>query len=217
MNIEFTGRQCEVSPAVRKQVEHGLGKLSKILGPNFTTNVILTNEKYRHIAEITVTVRNHAIVAVVENPDSTVAVNEALDRIERQALKYKDRWRTRKRRHAKRQFEIAAEGAAQPAVGKPNGKGNGHSTPEEIALAAAAAGATQVPVVVHSFPGFVSVAEPHVVPANDCVALRPMTLEEAVKEAEFRDREVFVFRDNEGRVKVLHRTKDGKLQLIEAP
>jgi putative sigma-54 modulation protein len=42
-----------------------------------------------------------------------------------------------------------------------------------------------------------------------------MTLEEAVKEAEFRDREVFVFRDHEGGVKVLHRTKDGKLELIE--
>ena len=44
-----------------------------------------------------------------------------------------------------------------------------------------------------------------------------MTLEEAVKEAEFRDREVFVFRDDKGCVKVLHRKKDGKLELIEAP
>ena len=42
-------------------------------------------------------------------------------------------------------------------------------------------------------------------------------LEEAVKEAEFRDREVFVFRDLEGKVKVLHRKRDGKMELIEAP
>ena len=41
--------------------------------------------------------------------------------------------------------------------------------------------------------------------------------QEAVKEAEFRDREVFVFRDLEGRVKVLHRKRDGKMELIEAP
>ena len=34
---------------------------------------------------------------------------------------------------------------------------------------------------------------------------------------EFRDREVFVFRDLEGRVKVLHRKRDGKMELIEAP
>ena len=31
MNVEFTGRQYEVTPAVRKQVQHGLEKLSKIL------------------------------------------------------------------------------------------------------------------------------------------------------------------------------------------
>jgi putative sigma-54 modulation protein len=38
-----------------------------------------------------------------------------------------------------------------------------------------------------------------------------------VKEAEFRDREVFVFRDHAGQVRVLHRKKDGKMELIEVP
>ena len=44
-----------------------------------------------------------------------------------------------------------------------------------------------------------------------------MSLEEAVKEAEFRDREVFVFRDPSGQVKVLHRKRDGRMELIELP
>ena len=44
-----------------------------------------------------------------------------------------------------------------------------------------------------------------------------MTLEEAVKEAEFRDHPVFVFRNLEGRVHVLYRKRDGKMALIEAP
>ena len=56
-----------------------------------------------------------------------------------------------------------------------------------------------------------------IVPAKNAVALRPMTLEEAIKEAHFRDRDVFVFRDPKGKVMVLHRTRDGKLELIEAP
>jgi putative sigma-54 modulation protein len=38
-----------------------------------------------------------------------------------------------------------------------------------------------------------------------------------VKECELRDREVFVFRDKKGLVRVLHRRKDGKLGLIEVP
>jgi putative sigma-54 modulation protein len=77
--------------------------------------------------------------------------------------------------------------------------------------------ATAVPVVVHAFPATIRTTQAHIVKSDDSVALRPMTLEEAVKECEFRDREVFVFRDNQGRVKVLHRTKDGRIELIEAP
>jgi len=71
--------------------------------------------------------------------------------------------------------------------------------------------------MVHSFPAKTPVIEPHVVRSLDSVAMRPMTLEEAVKEAEFRDREVFVFRNNKGIVCVLHRKRDGKMELIEAP
>ena len=41
--------------------------------------------------------------------------------------------------------------------------------------------------------------------------------EEAIKEAHFRDRDVFVFRDRKGKVMILHRTRDGKMELIEAP
>jgi len=76
---------------------------------------------------------------------------------------------------------------------------------------------TAVDVLVHTFPGTVRVKDAHVVSSSEAVAMRPMTLEEAVKEAEFRDREVFVFRDHAGQVRVLHRKKDGKMELIEVP
>lgn len=200
MNVEYTGRQYEVKDAVRKQVEHSLAKLQKILGSNFDTHVILAAEKHRHIAEITITVRDHSIVGLAQANDMTAAVTEALDRIHRQAVKYKARWRTRKRHPRKRaphkRAAAAGEEEGRPAAGGP---------------------AAAVPVLVHSFPPSVRTTEAHVVRTQDAVALRPLTLEEAIKEAEFRDRDVFVFRDPEGRVKVLHRTKDGKMELIEAP
>ena len=74
-----------------------------------------------------------------------------------------------------------------------------------------------MPVVVHKFPHVSRTTEAHLVRTQDAVALRPMTIEEAVKECEFRDRDVFVFRDKRGTLNILHRTKDGKLELIEAP
>ena len=197
MNVEYTGRQYEITPVVRKQIEHGLSKIKKVLGDNFDTHVILAVEKHRHKAEITITVRDHPIVGAAEATEMTSAVAGALDRIDRQAVKYKSRYRTRKR-SAKKKW--AATSAAS-----------------EVAMAVGANATTAVPVVVHSFPAVVRTTEAHIVRSEDSVALRPMTLEEAVKECEFRDRDVFVFRDNTGKVKVLHRTKDGRIELIEAP
>jgi len=204
MHVEFTGRQYEVTPAVRKQVENGLNKLQKILGKTFDTHVILSTEKKRHIAEITVTVRNNSLVGVAEAAEMSQAVGEAIDKIDRQAVKYKTRFRAKKR-------------IARKAKASTRWNGQGLAPAAETKVAVGTSETTAVDVVVHSFPGVVRMTEAHVVRSDDSVAMHPMTVEEAVKEAEFRDREVFVFRDPQGRVKVLHRKKDGKMELIEAP
>jgi putative sigma-54 modulation protein len=201
MNVEYTGRQFEITPIARMQVEDGLKKIQKILDSNFDTHVILSTAKRRHIAEITITVRNHStIVGLSEAPGMTAAINGAMDRVERQAVKYKTRWKSKKRQARKKLAQSGEE----------------HS---EVSLAVAVGGdlTTAVPVKVHTFPSVVKITETHVVKSPDSVSYKPLSLEEAVKEAEFRDREVFVFRDLRGRVNVLHRKKDGKMELIEAP
>ena len=48
--------------------------------------------------------------------------------------------------------------------------------------------ASRAEIAVHSFPARPTVVEPHILKSADAIALRPMTVEEAVKEAEFRDR-----------------------------
>jgi putative sigma-54 modulation protein len=203
MNIEFTGRQYEVTPAVRKQVQHGLEKLVKILGNTFDTHVVLATEKRRHIAEITVTIRTNSLVGIAEAAEMSQAVGEAIDKIDRQAVKYKTKFKARKTRARKAAASTRWEGSPREGEAKKIAVGTSETT--------------AVDVLVHSFPGVVKIAEAHVVKSEDSVAVRPMTLEEAVKEAEFRDREVFVFRDNNGKVRVLHRKKDGKMELIEVP
>jgi putative sigma-54 modulation protein len=198
MNVEYTGRQYEITPAIRKQVEHGLGKLTKILGDNLESKVVLGIEKHRSIADITVTSRNrNPLVGVAEAGDMVAAVGGALEHIERQALKTKGRMRNLKRQPKEKRAPKEELAELQVAVG--------------------ATASTAVPVAVHSFPAVAHISEAHVVKTNQPVALRPMTLEEAIKEAEFRDQEVFVFRDPAGNVKILHRKKDGKLELIEVP
>jgi len=38
-----------------------------------------------------------------------------------------------------------------------------------------------------------------------------------VKEAEFRDRDLLIFHDPAGQVFVLHRRRDGQMELVEIP
>ena len=197
MTVEYVGRQYEITPAVRDEVESGLTKLTRILGDNFKSKVILAVEKHRNIAEITVTRRRGHLVGLAEATDMIAAVNQALEHIETQALRYNGRRRTTTRKPKDKGWTAPVEGDA------------------EMQIAVGATSATAVPVVVHKFPSIARTTEAHLVPNSDAVAMRPMTVEEAVKECEFRDREVFVFRDAKGKVKVLHRRKDGKIELIE--
>src|SRR5258706_4398792 len=97
VNVEYTGRHYEVTPAIRKEVETGLTKIRKILGDRFDANVILAVEKHRHKAEITISPRNGPIVGLAQAKDMAIAVNQALDHLERQAAKYKTRWQTTER------------------------------------------------------------------------------------------------------------------------
>ncbi len=202
MNVEYTGRQYEITNAIRKEVETGLAKIRKILGDRFETKVILAVEKHRHKAEITISPRNGPLVGLAQAKDMTIAVNEALDHLEKQAIKYKTRWQSKKRSARKNEEE---------------NKWNGHSTQEEVQTLVGLSEKTAVPVMVHKYPAVARTTEVHLVRSDDAVAMRPMTLEEAIKEAHFKDRDVFVFRDPKGKVMVLHRAKDGKMQLIEVP
>ena len=202
MNVEFTGRQYEVTPAIRKEVETRLTKIRKILGDRFETKVILTVEKHRHKAEITINPRNGPIVGLAQAGDMTVAVTEALEHLEKQAVKYKTRWRTKKRHNHK---------SPSPKKWKTE------SPQEAVTTAVGLSESRAAQVVVHKFPAVSKTTEVHLVRSDEAVAMRPMTLEEAIKEAHFRDRDVFVFRDPKGKVMVLHRTRDGKMELIEAP
>jgi putative sigma-54 modulation protein len=218
MPVECTGRQVVITKQLRTLAEEGIERVARILGKITSAHVVLTAEKYRQIAEVTVKTRACTLVALCESTVSMeVALHDALAKAESQATRYKDKQRTRKRQ-PKQEKQVEEAGVARSgrgslsqskgakAAGLANGTVNGKSHAQPA-----------IPVTVHSFPARVPITEPHIVRSLDSVALRPMTLEEAVKEAEFRDRDVFVFRDNEGNVKVLHRKRDGKMELIEAP
>ena len=211
MNVEYTGRHYEVTPTIRKEVEGGLSKIRKILGDRFDSKVILAVEKHRHKAEITISPRNGPLVGLAQARDMSLAVNEALDHLEKQAIKYKTRWQSKKR-SARKSEEVKKWNGGDSLP-----QSEGGSPQRDVQTMVGLSEKTAVPVMVHKYPAVAKATEVHVVRSDDAVAMAPMTLEEAIKEAHFRDRDVFVFRDPKGKVMILHRARDGKMQLIEVP
>src|SRR5207302_10757240 len=118
MNVEYTGRQYEITSAIRKEVETGLAKIRKILGDKFDSKVILAVEKHRHNAEITINLRNGTLVGLAQAGDMISAVIEAFEHLETQAIKYKTRCRS-KNRHQQKKWKVreAHSEVLQPAGG----------------------------------------------------------------------------------------------------
>ena len=98
MRIDFTGRQVDVDSELRRYTESRLRKIDRLLGDRAEMHVILTAEKRRRIAEITLKFRDHVLVGIGESADARTSISGALNKLERQAVRFLDRRRTRKRR-----------------------------------------------------------------------------------------------------------------------
>ena len=97
MQVEYTGRQIAITPTLRRLAEEGLDRVGKLVGKSCSAHVILTEEKYRHTAEVTVQSKYQTIVGLCESPVMETALRDALAKAETQAIKHKDKFRSRTR------------------------------------------------------------------------------------------------------------------------
>ena len=109
MNIHYTGRQVELSEAQKKKLDAKFEKIHTILGKRHEpeAHVILSLERRLHNAEVTLHYRHHTMVVQCSGPDLYAAAQEAVEKLEKQIIRNKDKWRERKRR-AKPVWERAA-------------------------------------------------------------------------------------------------------------
>src|SRR5687768_18596541 len=100
MQIEFTGRQTAVPPRLRAAAEKKLQKLSRTLRGITHAHVVLTTDKHRQIAEVTVQCRRFALSAQEESKDLLESLGTVMDRLQRQAERRATKRRLRKRANA---------------------------------------------------------------------------------------------------------------------
>ena len=111
MQITVTGRHFEITDALRQHIETKIRKLDRFLDGITDVNVVLSVEKYRHIAEITLSQsKGNTIRSLEETHDMYQAVDMAIDKLEKQARKQsKKRDTARKNRAAAKQSEMIVE------------------------------------------------------------------------------------------------------------
>ena len=89
MNLQIAGHHIEVTPALRLYVENKLEPVIRHFDKVAGVNVILSVEKLKQKAEVTVHVRGKDIHVESEDSDMYAAIDALTDKLDRQVLKYK--------------------------------------------------------------------------------------------------------------------------------
>jgi putative sigma-54 modulation protein len=191
MKITYTGRH-EVFPSKQRvKLEAKIQKLSKLIDRKGEreAHVILTQERFLHKVEITMNVWDHSLVGVGSNSDLVTAAHEALERLERQLLKVRNKFRDTRRHKDKSAAVPETAVAAAPASRSKSAGSASHSAGKN---------------------------RKKVFRVNNRDGKKPMTLEEAMLEME-SSQDYMVYRDSKtDRVTVLMRRPDGHFDLIES-
>jgi ribosome hibernation promoting factor len=99
MKITYTGRQVELAPAQLKKLEARFAKVGKLLDGRreCEAHVILSLERRLHQAEVTVHYYGHELVGIGSSADLFTAIHAATEKLEKQAVKARTKWRDTKR------------------------------------------------------------------------------------------------------------------------
>jgi putative sigma-54 modulation protein len=113
MNIEFTGRHIDVTPALRAHVEEHFDKIEHLFdGRSPKVHIIIEVERGRHRSEAVMNWRSDVFTAESIDSDMYVSLSQTIAKIEKQARRLKEKV-IDKSHKAKRASEIAADGTGE--------------------------------------------------------------------------------------------------------
>ena len=188
MRLELRGHHVDVTPAIKRLVDSKLTKLERLLNSSaLSAQTILTLEKHRHRADITLHTRGEKFLHGVGTSDNwEAALNAAIEKIEQQAQKVKTRWKSRKQR---------VKGALIAAAELPP-----EQVPVDRLVASARRLRTRMPRILKTTRQ----------------AIKPMSVADAAREVEAGNGGLVIFRDlDRDSISVLYRQRNGELTLVE--
>ena len=139
MRLTYTGRKVELAPAQLRKIEIQVAKLGKLLDgkDEREAHVILSHERHLHRAEISVNYHNHPLVGIAEDLDMFTSIHSAIQKLEKQAIKVRAKWRDTKRAPKRTDTETPGapgESASEPADEKKIFRINHHQNRKPMTL-----------------------------------------------------------------------------------
>lgn len=105
MNIAVSGKNIEITPALRNAVEKKVSKLEKYFKPHIEAHATLSVEKNRQIIEITIHFGGIILRSEEVHDDMYAAIDIAVDKLEGQIRKQKTKLEKKYREESVRFFQ----------------------------------------------------------------------------------------------------------------
>ncbi len=100
MKVTYTGLESELTPVQKTKLDAAFAKLGKMLDNGrgeVEARVVVSHTRHLNDVEITVPYYDHELVGDASEADLLIALHEALAKLEKQAIKVREKWRDGKR------------------------------------------------------------------------------------------------------------------------
>jgi putative sigma-54 modulation protein len=199
MQLNITFRNLASSDSLKEYAQDKVERVHKYLDRAGEAHVVLSLERHLHHADITIQSGGWLLRGREKSEDMYASIDLAMDKIERQLRRYKEKLKThhgRERVHHRQelmnQLLVRYDVVAIPA-------------PEDEPLVPAPPAAEEEPK-----------QGPMIVRTNEFLA-KPMTVEDAVMQMDLMNNDFLVFTNaTSNEMNVVYRRKDGLYGLIEA-
>lgn len=195
MQLSITFRHMDASDFLKEYAREKVERVNKYLDRAGEAHVTLSLERHLHNADITIHSGSWVLRGREKSEDMYASIDLAMDKIERQLRRYKDKLKN----HHSKKFAHHQEGILQQHM---------RIRHDVIAVDHGDGGET--------LPAYDEPQIPRVIKSNEFLA-KPMTTEEAIMQMDLMNNEFLVFTHAQTReMNVVYRRKDGHYGLIEA-
>ncbi|MCD6561680.1 MAG: ribosome-associated translation inhibitor RaiA [Deltaproteobacteria bacterium] len=116
MDITVTFRRMEPIDSLKAYAEDKLSKIKKYVDSPIEAHVVLTVEKFRHQADVSLSINGARIKATEETEDMYSAIDQVMDKVEKQVKRHLSKTRNRRTEGLKKEGILTEDSEESAAI-----------------------------------------------------------------------------------------------------